>query len=76
MKKISSTTTLCTRSYSLFKAMRRFIPRQHINATVYRCFGTFNIKLIDLDHSQVDELLSHLTSKLNLVPASQYAAAA
>ena len=76
MKKISSTTTFCTRSYSLFKAMRRFISRQHINATTYRYFGTFNIKLIDLDHAQVDELLSHLTSKLNLVPAAQLAAAA
>lgn len=76
MKKNSSTTTLCTRSYSLFKAMRRFISRQHINATTYRCFGTFNIKLIDLDHAQVDELLNRLTSKLNLVPAAQLAAAA
>ena len=76
MKKISSTTTLCTRSYSLFKAMRRFISRQHINATTYRCFGTFNIKLIDLDHAQADELLNRLTSKLNLVPAAQLAAAA
>ena len=76
MKKNSSTTTFCTRSYSLFKAMRRFITHQHINATVYRCFGTFKIKLIDLDHAQVDELLSHLTSSLNLVPVSQYAAAA
>ena len=76
MKKISSTTTFCTRSYSLFKAMRRFFNRQHINETTYRCFGTFNIKLIDLDHAQVDELLSHLTSKLNLVPAAQLAAAA
>ena len=76
MKKNSSYTTLCTRSYSLFKHMRNFISRQHINATTYRCFGTFNIKITDLDRAQADELLNRLTSKLHLVSASQYAAAA
>ena len=76
MKKNSNSTTLCTRSYSLFKLMRNFISRQHINASTYRCFGTFNIKITDLDHAQTDDLLNRLTSKLNLVPASQLAAAA
>lgn len=76
MKKNSSTTTLCTRSYYLFKLMRKFISRQQINASTYRCFGTFNIKLTDLDRTQADELLNRLTSKLNLVSATQHVAAA
>ena len=76
MKKNSSYTTLCTRSYSLFKLMHRFISRQHINTSTYRCFGTFNIKITDLDRAQADELLNRLTSKLNLVPATQLSAAA
>ena len=74
MKK-DSNTTLSTRSFSMFKLMRKFITSQHIIASTYRCLGTYYIKLDDLDRAEADDLLSHLISRMNLVPATLAAAA-
>ena len=68
-------TTISTRSFSMFKLMRKFIASQHINASTYRCFGTYCIKLDALDRAAADDLLSRLISHMNLVPASLAAAA-
>lgn len=73
--KNDSNTTLSTRSFSMFKLIRKFIASQHINASTYRCFGTYHIKLNDLDRTAAEDLLSRLVNRLNLVPATLAAAA-